>query len=433
MAEPKTLAASPEEARSIAAEAYIYAYPMLENYETWHKQAVDPEAPEYVGGFGKFRHYSEPSTPKNHDVVTPNNDTPYSWAWLDLRAEPWVLSVPDVPADRYYVSQWVDLFTYNFAYVGSRTTGNGAGHYLFAGPRWGGDTPAGVNKAFRAETDIVGTLTRTQLDGPEDVPAVRAVQAGLTLQSLSAFLGQPAPPSSPRIEFPPYDRARAHGHDFIAYLNFLLQFAEPPHSSEIELRKRFQAIGVGPGWAWDTSKLDSTLLKAIEAGIEDAKAAMAQKLAVTQSSNGLFGTREDNRNDYMMRAVAANKGMYGNSIDEAWYGGYVGDGAKPAKIYFARGELPQAKFFWSITLYTLPDRFLYDNAIDRYSIGDRTKGLKTDVDGSLTIHVSHESPGLNLEANWLPAPSGKYSLVARIYGPSEAAMRDEWSLPPLQQ
>ncbi len=432
MADAETPAASPGEARAIACEAYIYASPMLDNYETWRKQAVDPKAPEYVGGFGRFRHYSEPSTPKNHDVVTPNNDTPYSWAWLDLRAEPWVLSVPDIPADRYYVSQWVDLFTYNFAYVGSRTTGNGAGHYMFAGPRWEGDTPAGVDKVFRAETDIVGTLTRTQLDGPEDVSAVRAVQAGLTLQPLSAFLGRPAPPPSPKIAFPPYKKGRAQGRDFIAYLNFLLQFAEPPDPSEIDLRKRFESIGVGPGWDWDVSTLEPALLKAIDAGIEDAKAAMAAKLAVTESSNGLFGTRQDNGNDYMIRAVAANKGMYGNSIDEAWYGGYVGDGAEPARIYFAPGELPEAKFFWSITLYTLPDRFLYENAIDRYSIGDRTKGLQADADGSLTLYVSHQSPGPDLESNWLPAPVGKYSLVARIYGPSEAAKRGEWRLPPLQ-
>jgi hypothetical protein len=424
--------ASPDAARAIAAEAYIYAYPMLDNYATWFKQAVDSRAPEYVGGFGRFRHYSEPSTPQNHDVVTPNNDTPYSWAWLDLRAEPWVMSVPEVPSGRYYVSQWVDLFTYNFAYVGSRTTGNGAGHYLFAGPRWDGEAPASVDKVFRAETDIIGTLTRTQLDGPEDVPAVRAVQAGLTLQPLSAFLEQPAPPSPPKIDFPPYDAERAHSHDFIAYLNFLLQFAEPPDPSEVELRERFETIGIGPGWEWNGATLDPTLLKAIDAGVQDAKAAMAARLAVTLSSNGLFGTRQDNGNDYMMRAVAAAKGMYGNSIDEAWYGGYVGDGAKPATIYFAPGQLPQARFFWSITLYTLPDRFLYDNAIDRYSIGDRTKGLKTDADGSLTLHVSHESPGPELESNWLSAPEGKYSLVARIYGPSEEARRGEWKLPSLQ-
>ncbi|MDM0015581.1 DUF1254 domain-containing protein [Variovorax sp. J22P168] len=169
---------SPAQARAIARDAYIYASAMLENYNTMYRQLADPAGREYVGGFGKFRHYSELYTPENHDVVTPNNDTPYSWAWLDLRAEPWVVSVPAVPNQRYYVQQWVDLFTYNFAYVGSRATGNGAGDYLIAGPKWKGPTPPGIREVFRSESDIVMTLMRTALDGEADVPAVRAVQAG---------------------------------------------------------------------------------------------------------------------------------------------------------------------------------------------------------------------------------------------------------------
>src|ERR1700722_10159955 len=176
------LAAAPPDARAIAKEAYLYAFAMLENYQTWYKQAVDAKSPEYVGGFGKYRHYSEPFTPANHDVVTPNNDTPYSWAWLDLRAEPWVLSVPAVPKSRYYVVQWVDLFTQNFAYVRVRSTGFGAGSYLIAGPKWHGSKPAGIRQVFQAETEIVGTLTRTALNGPEDVPNVRAIQAQYKLQ-----------------------------------------------------------------------------------------------------------------------------------------------------------------------------------------------------------------------------------------------------------
>ena len=112
----------PAELRATAKDAYIYAFAMIENYNTMYKQLADPKAREYVGGFGKFRHYAELYSPENHDVVTPNNDTPYSWAWLDLRAEPWVVTVPAVANKRYDVQQWVDLFTYNFAYVGSRAT-----------------------------------------------------------------------------------------------------------------------------------------------------------------------------------------------------------------------------------------------------------------------------------------------------------------------
>lgn len=425
--------ANTTEATAIARDAWIYAYPMMENYNTWYRQAVDSKAPEYIGGFNRFRHYSEPFTPANKDVVTPNNDTPYSWAWLDLRAEPMVLTVPTVSKDRYYVCQFVDLFTFNFAYVGLRATGAEGASYLFAGPNWKGETPKGIKQVFRAETEIVGTLTRTVLDGAADVPNVKAVQAGMKLQPLSAFLGQPAPPPAPPIVFPPPDKAKEASPDFIGYLNFFLQFAMPPHPSELALRQRFEKIGIAPGKPWDAAKVDAALLAAINQGVKDGEKALKDKLAVTFDSNGLFGPRNPAKNDYLTRAAAANKGLYGNSLEEAWYGGYVGDGAKPATIHFPAGKLPPANFFWSMTLYTLPDRFLYANAIERYSIGDRTKGLKYGADGSLILTVSHEpSAGNDAKANWLPAPAGKYSLVARVYGPKSELMNGSWKLPPLQ-
>ena len=424
-------AVDPAEARAIAKEAYTYAFPMIESYNTMFKQVASPAAPEYVGGFGRFRHYAQAYTPANRDVVTPNNDTPYSWAWLDLRAEPWVVTVPDVPGNRYYVQQWVDLFTQNFAYIGSRATGNGAGRYLIAGPRWQGTPPAGIRQVFRSETDIVLVLARTALNGPSDVDAVKAVQAGMGLQSLSSFAGTPAPATAAPVAFPPYDAARARTHDFIAYLNFLLQFTQPPHPTETALMQRFAKIGIGPGLPFDASKVPAPLLAAIDQGVTDAKAAQAERSRTTLSSNGLFGSRADLKNDYMVRAIAAEKGLYGNSLVEAWYGGYVGDGTKLSTIHFAPGQLPPARFFWSLTLYTLPDRFLSDNPLKRYSIGDRTPGLKRDADGGLTLYVGHASPGPDKESNWLPAPAAKYSVVARIYGPSEAAMNGAWKLPPL--
>ena len=422
---------SAAEVRAIAKDAYIYSFAMLESYNTMYKQVASPNDPAYVGGFGKYRHYSEAFTPDNRDIVTPNNDTPYSWAWLDLRAEPWVVSVPAVADKRYYVQQWVDLFTYNFAYVGSRATGNDAGSYMIVGPKWKGKAPAGIKKVFRSETDIVMTLTRTALNGPEDVEAVKAVQNGMKLQPLSSFDKKDPPPAAPAINFPPYDKAKAHSHDFIGYFNFLLQFTQPPHSSEVALMKRFSKIGIGPGKPFDAAGLPPETLAAIDLGVKDAQDTLAEKAKVTLSSNGLFGSRADLKNDYLTRAIAAEKGLYGNSLVEAWYGGYVGDGTKLQTIHFAKEELPPAKFFWSITLYTLPDRFLYANDLKRYSIGDRTKDLKRDADGGLTLYVGHESPGPDKESNWLPAPNAKYSAVARIYGPGTAAMNGTWKLPPL--
>jgi len=426
-------AAKPDaQAREIAKEAYIYAAPMIQNYETLYKQVVDKSDPAYVGGFGHIRNYSEPFTAKNHDIVTPNNDTPYSWTWLDLRVEPWVFSVPKVPKGRYYVAQWFDLFTFNFAYVGARATGDDAGNYLFVGPGWRGETPKGIDKVFHSETQLIGMLGRTAMDGAADARNVKKIQSGYKVQSLSAFLHQAAPPSAPPIDFPPYDATKAHSHDFIGYLNFLLQFALPPDPGEVALRQKFETIGIKPGAPWDAAKVDPGLLAAIDAGIDDAKQAMAETAKTTLSSNGLFGTREYLKNDYMKRAIAAAKGIYGNSLEEAWYGGFIGDGKVPSQLHFSKAQLPQAKFFWSMTLYTLPDRFLYDNPLNRYSIGDRSTGLKYGKDGSLTLYISHESPGKDKQSNWLPAPEGKYSLVARVYGPGPSLMDGSWKLPALE-
>jgi hypothetical protein len=165
-----------DETQAVVQEAWIYAFPMLMHYQTMEKQLLDPSAAEYVGGFNRFRHYSQLYTPANREIVTPNNDTPYSWAWLDLRSEPQVLSVPAVDADRYYVHQLVDQYTHNFAYVGVLSTGREAGDYLIAGPNWQGPTPKGIKAALRSETEIVMLLGRTGLKNADDMPAVRALQ-----------------------------------------------------------------------------------------------------------------------------------------------------------------------------------------------------------------------------------------------------------------
>jgi hypothetical protein len=150
-------------------------------------------------------------------------------------------------------------------------------------------------------------------------------------------------------------------------------------------------------------------------------------------TNGLFGSRAQLKTSYLKRDVGTMKGLYGNSIEEAWYGGYICDGTKPSMAHFTKANLPPGRFFWSMTMYTLPDRFLFANPLNRYSIGDRAKGLEYGKDGSLTIYVGNASPGKDKESNWLPAPATKCSLVARVYGPSKAPMTGDWKLPPLQR
>ena len=419
------------ETRDIAKEAYLYGFAMMESYNTWYQQAVVKTSPAYVGGFNTFRHYAQLFTPQNRDVVTPNNDTPYSWAWLDLRAEPIVISVAAVEKQRYYVLQFIDLFTYNCAYVGSRATGNDAGDYLMAGPQWNGRLPEGFKKVFRSETQIVGILGRTQLNGPDDMENVKRVQSGFKLSPLSVFEKRPSPPAVPALHFPPYDKAKASTHDFIGYLNFLLSLAEPPYPSEVALRKQFQQIGIAAGAPWDARKVETATLAAIDEGVKEAQVELKARVDVTTSSNGLFGSRKTLGENYLTRDIAAAMGLFGNDVEEAWYGGFVADGSKPGQLHFAAGKLPPAKFFWSITMYTLPDRFLYANPLNRYSLGDRTQNLQYDADGGLTIYLGHHSPGPGKENNWLPAPAGAYNVVARVYGPSEAAMKGQWKLPVL--
>jgi hypothetical protein len=428
---------TPAEAKAIAGEAWAWALAPVILYETMYTQAIDAASPSYVGGWNVFRHYDRLFTPADTDIRTPNNDTPYSWAWLDLRAEPVVVSLPAVP-DRYYVNQWVDLYTHNFAYTGTRATGRAAGNYLFVGPHWQGETPAGIDGVFRAETDIVMTLTRTGVDGEADIAAMKAVQAGFRLAPLSAFTGTTAPPPAPTLDWPVWDKAAAEGLGFITYINALLRLM-PPVPSEAAILARFARIGIGPGLPFNAATLPPEIHAAMVAGIAEAAAAFQAKAAKESDSMKLFGTREQLGADYIYnRNVGAALGVLGNTKEEAIYAsqqtepdGTLLDGRHRWRLRFAPNALPPVDFFWSITMYALPDRGLVPNAINRYSLGDRTPGLSYDDDGGLTIWLQPDSPGAAHQSNWLPTPPGPFFFVARLYGPKAEALDGRWTLPPL--
>jgi hypothetical protein len=437
-AAPRAEELTPDEARAIAAEAWLYSYAPIQGYKTMYNQAVNTEFPGYVGGFNQFRHYARSATPADTDIVTPNNDTPYSWAWLDLRAEPIVLSLPAVPAPRYYVNQWFDLYTHNFAYTGVRTTGREAGTYLFAGPNWTGSVPEGITQVFRSETDFIGTLTRTQLFGPNDVPALQAVQSAYSLTPLSAFTGTAAPTPAPAVDWPVWDTAKAEGIGFITYFNALLPFM-PTVASEEEMFARFARIGIAPGLPSDPSSLNPDIRAAMEEGIAQASANLKAAAQKETSSRGYFGTRDELGKDYITyRNYGALLGIYGNSEAEAFYAsqqtddaGQVLDGSRHWVLRFEPGQLPPVTQFWSITMYGLPDRLLVENPINRYSIGDRTQGLALGADGSLEIYIQHDNPGPGKNSNWLPAPKGPFFFVGRFYGPEAEILGGAWSLPRL--
>lgn len=439
LAAPVELESDPAVFQDIIRQAWIYAYPMLMHYQTMQKQALNPASPEYVGGFGVFRHYSVLFTPKNRDIVTPNNDTPYSWAWLDLRAEPWVLSVPDVAEDRYYVHQLVDQYTFNFGYVGVLSTGREAGDYLIAGPDWKGATPPGIRQVLRSETQIAMILGRTGLHNSDDLPAVRELQQQYRLRPLHGFVGGSAPAVAPAVQWLPWELPRDLGAGFIPHLNQILAFC-PVDPSEVELRQRFARAGIGAGLAFNPVALSPAQRQALAAGIQQGVEELKAKGATLRSSAGLFGTRAVMHNDYLSRAVAAASGIYGNSVEEAIYLGSRQDstqqplqGGQRYRLHFAPGQLPPAREFWSLTLYDLPDRQLVDNPIQRYCLSSRDP-LMRDADGGVTLYIQADSPGENHQLNWLPSTrQGPFNLILRIYGPEQSVVAGQWTLPGIER
>src|SRR5262245_46820169 len=225
---------TPAEAKAIAEEGFIYGLPIVMNYGVMYEYSVDANSPQYKAPFNQIKNEARVFTYQDTAIVTPNSDTPYSFLWMDLRAEPMVLSVPAVEKGRYYAVQLEDGNTFNYGYIGTRSTGNDAGDYLVAGPDWKGETPAGIKKVFRSTTQFSVAGYRTQLFNPADMPNVIKVQEGYKVQPLSAYLKRPPPPPPPAINFPKIDKEMVKT-GFFDYLDFALQFA-PPGPEEQEIR-----------------------------------------------------------------------------------------------------------------------------------------------------------------------------------------------------
>jgi hypothetical protein len=437
---------SPEEARAIAKEAYVYGFPIVDNYRIQHAYWVDKATPEYKGPWNQIWNSARVYTPADTAIQTPNSDTPYSFVGADLRSEPLVLTVPAMEKERYFSVQLIDYYTFNFDYIGTRTSGNGGGSFLLAGPGWKGDTPKGVEKVFRCETELAFPTYRTQLFNPGDIDNVKKVQAGYKVQPLSAFLGQPPAKAAPAIDFikPLMPAEEKTSPQFFNILNFVLQFC-PTVPSEEALMARFAKIGAGAGKTFDASKLSPEMKTAIEQGMADAWAALAGlKKDVEEgkvSSGEVFGTRQYLKGNYLYRMGAAALGIYGNSKQEAMYPTYYVDAAKQKldgtnryTLRFAPGQLPPVNAFWSLTMYDEPQSLLVANPLNRYLINSpMLPQLKRDADDGLTLIIQNESPGKDKEANWLPAPKGPFSMIMRLYWPKEAAMDGKWEKPPLQR
>jgi hypothetical protein len=421
-----------EETKAIAEEGFIYGLPIVMNYAVMYEYVLDQQSGQWKAPFNAIANEARVFTYKDTSVVTPNSDTPYSLLWLDLRAEPVVISVPAVPKRRYYSVQLTDGNTFNYGYIGSRATGNDAGDYLIVGPDWQGETPKGIKTIFRSTTAFSIAIFRTQLFDPKDMPNVVKVQKGYKATPLSKYLGKPAPPAPPAVAFPKANDQLVK-ENFFDYLDFALQFA-PPGPEEKDIRAKLARIGVGPGKTFSFKDLSLEHKAEVGLGMKDGEAKVEAALnSAGKDVDGwrvasLFGDRAFYGGNWLLRAAAAKGGIYGNDAVEAMYPmahvdgkGEALDGSKhDYTLTFPSGQLPPVNAFWSVTMYDGKTQLLIQNPINRYLINSpMLPNLKKNPDGSLTLYIQNKSPGAGKQSNWLPAPDGPIYLVMRLYWPKE--------------
>lgn len=432
------------EASAIAKDAYIYGVPMVAQYKTMYAYSIDKGGRQYMGPYNSILNIARVFTPADTAFVTPNSDTPYSFAGLDLRAEPVVITVPKIETNRYFVFQRMDLYTFNFAYIGSRTTGNSGGTYLIAGPNWKGKVPNNITKVLNAETELATLVGRTQLFNPDDLANVKQIQAGYKVHPLHEFSNTSAPAPLQELDWPkPITPAQQTSLDFFNQMSFLLRFCMPPHPIETELRDSFSKIGIEPGKPFDPSSFPPEVQDALKAGIDDGQKAIdASRAATGGKTDTLFGSREYLKNNFLARATGTVMGIGANSRDEALYpildkdaDGQPLDGNEGKyTLRFAKGQFPPVNAFWSLTMYDLPSQLLVKNAIDRYLINSpMLPQLKLDSDGGLTLCIQADSPGTEKQANWLPSPKGPFMLTLRYYWPKAELLDGEWKTPAVER
>ena len=429
--------------KALAEEAYIYGFPLVFNLQMAGGQVemgmLKP------GPFNTFSHASGLAGPEDR-FVSINNDTIYSIARVDVSGGPVLLRVPDT-AGRYYVLQFVDAWTNNFAYVGRRATGTAAGSFLLVPPRWQGDAPDGA-QVIEFPTNVAVIVGRWACDGPADLPSVQALQQQLTLEtsgSAASLQGLPEPAPVP-AELAFFEQLRVCMQAF------------PPSDADQAYQQRFAPLRLlDPGSPYTDCPAD--LAQALTDGEDAAKqqietALASGKLAPVVNGwsltfhifdynldhlgpgtiNDAAWKLPDRTASYLMRALSARGGLWGNHGYEAAYPMIYtdadGDQLDGRNRYtLTLDQDPPVDAFWSMTMYDLPDFYLVANPIDRYSIGDRTPGLRRASDGSLTIVIQHEQPADT--SNWLPAPPGPFRPLMRLYQPHPAVLDGTYKLPPI--
>jgi hypothetical protein len=439
--------AKEEEAAKLGVEAYIYGYPLV-TMEMTRRVSTNVATVEGTRGpMGQFVNLREYPTAAFRDVTAPNADTLYSTAWLDLAKEPYVLSLPDEKG-RYFLMPMLSGWTDVFEVPGKRTTGTDPQKYAITGPGWKGDLPEGV-KELKSPTSMVWILGRTYCTGTkEDYEAVHSLQDKYSLVPLSAYGKAYTPPKGkvdPDIDMKTPVREQVNRLDAVAYFKMLAHLMKdnPPAKADAPLVEKMARIGIVPGKEFDINKLDPAAAKALKDVPKTAQekimgffkeAGVHKNGWLFTTKTGIYGTA------YLDRALIAAIGLGANRPQDAVYptsevdgDGKPYDGANKYVMHFPKGQTPPAKGFWSLTMYD-GDYFFVKNPINRSSVSPRND-LKYNGDGSLDLYIQKDSPGKEKESNWLPAPSGKFILMLRLYWPQETApsiIDGTWTPPPVK-
>lgn len=431
------------EARAIATEAYIYLYPLVLMDVTRESLTNAPAGSKPgAGPPNVFSHIRAYPAADMRDVVRPNFDTLYSIAWLDVTAEPVVVSVPDTEG-RYYLLPMIDMWSDVFAVPGKRTTGTAAGHYAVVPPSWSGTLPEGI-ESIVAPTPHAWVVGRTQTNGPSDYEAVHKVQDGYRITPLSQWGKDPVPvpfQPDPGADITTEPMSRVHGMTAEQFFDrgARLMATNPPHLSDWSQVARLKRIGIEPGKPFELDTAAADVRSAIEGAPEEAMGLMRSKLpTIARVSNGWqmnTDTMGVYGNYYLKRAIVAQVGLGANQPEDAIYpmlladsNGEPLDGQRDYVLHFEKRQLPPVDAFWSVTMYDA-NGYQVANPLGRFAIGDRDS-LKFNADGSLDIYMQHETPSPEKESNWLPSPKeGVLGVTMRLYAPRAEALDGRWNPP----
>lgn len=429
--------------------AYIYGFPLVLMDVTKNVLTNTPTLTQTKAPLNQLFSKKTFPDPSFTEVVSPNADTLYTQAWLDLTKEPMILSVPDM-GDRYYLFPMLDEWSNVFFSPGTRTTGNKKGNFAITGPNWKGILPNGV-QGIQSPTNFVWIIGRIQTNGSSDFAAVNKLQEQFKLTPLSAWkttnyrpISKASVNSNIDSKTAPVEQVlKMDGVKFFKRLAQILKTVPIP-KSDTEYVKQFEKFGFVPGKNFDTSNLSAQQVQELNQLVKKAQNKIKENwdkhpFALTVNGWGVItkgiGTYGTN---YDVRAAVAYGGLGANLPEDAIYpatnvdsNGHLLNGQFHYVIHFDKGDLPPAKAFWSITMYN--DRhFFVRNPLNRYALGDRDQ-LKFNPDGSLDIYIQNLAPSNDKKSNWLPAPQGNFNLLFRLYEPKDEALNGTWKPPEIKK